>query len=607
MRISKLAVSLRNWNFISEANLLSLDFIKSYLFRTLPLLALINLSFQGLGQGTILDADVVQKTNITAFKNLNTEYLEFSPVMYDQGLVYVSSQERGEIYDSEINESFFDLKYFNLNSESAAPMDFSKAINTTNVHKGPCAFSQQERVIYYTKERRFSDGRDAVLKIFKAYKDENEWIPDDEFPHNSDDYSNMHPAVSPDGSFMVLASNKGGGNGGYDLYISNYINGYWQSPENLGPSVNSSGNELFPFVHENGTIFFSSDGRGGEGNLDLFVSEKKGDAWVEAENIISPFNSPADDFGISVNPEGDYGFITSNRKGGIGKDDIYEFESEMSIFKQKATAPKPKPDLTEIFQFSTRVLDRGTKLPLQNVEVFAVPFIREDDKLVLSNFTIKSIDAVSNQEDIIVSLVPDAEISAQFLRLSDENGLASFALNRNKRYFLLAQMEGYKKAQTAIDAVNIIPEITLLMEKVEAPKIAVPPVSSPARVEDALNRRELIVFNQIYYDYNSAFVKVRAMQELDLLANYLIRNPDLRVQLTAYTDARGTREYNQQLSADRGQSAKRYLVNRGISDFRIIAVGKGENNIRNHCANGVLCSDQEHEYNRRTEVQILEY
>ena len=562
-------------------------------------------------QENILNAEIVNGTTVRGLSSVNTEYLEFSPVMYNDGLVYVSSKEKGDVFDPEINESFFDLKYFALNSESASAVDFSPVINTTNVHKGPCAFSQQERIIYFTKERRFSDGKDAVLKIFKAYKDENAWIPDGEFPYNSDEYSNMHPAVSPDGSFMIFSSNQDGGTGGYDLYISKYVNGYWQQPKSLGSSVNSKENELFPFVHSNGSVFYSSDGKGGEGKLDLFVTQLQDDGnWAQAVNVGGSFNSSADDFGISINDEGNYGFLTSNRKGGIGKDDIYEFQSESSIFTEEKETSLVARNVDNLFQFSTRVLDRKTKLPIKDVEVYAFPFVVNEDQIILSYFNIKSIDAGTDKDNIIMNLVPRSDISAQFLRLSDENGLASFVLDRNKRYFLLSQTDGYEKTQTAINALNIIPEITLLMEKEEESLTESPPAtieSANARVENALDRGELVVFNQIFYDYNSYEIKAGAMRELDLLVNYLSGNPDLRVQLTSYTDARGEREYNQILSGERAQSAKAYLVKNGISDFRIIAVGQGENNIRNHCSNGVICTDEEHEYNRRTEVQILEY
>lgn len=553
------------------------------------------------GQNAILNSANVQNLEVSPFEVVNTPFLEFSPVMYDQGMVYVASKEIGEIYDPEINESFFDLKYFDLNSESASSVSFSTAINTTNVHKGPCAFSQQERIIYYTKERRFSDDRKAVLKIFKAYKDENDWIPDGEFPFNSDDYSTMHPAVSPDGSFMIFSSNREGGLGGYDLYISRYEDGYWQEPENLGSAINTFGNEIFPYVHESGVVFFSSDSRGGYGGLDLFVTRLEDDLWKLAENAGKPFNSASDDFGITVNAQGDYGFFTSNRKGGEGKDDIYEFNGQIGIFNEVF-----KEAVVEMFQFSTVVLDEETKLPVEDVEVFAIPFVINNDELVLSNFSVKSIDAVSNQEDIILNLMPRADIGDEYKRRSDLNGRTSFVLDRNRRYFLFAQKEGFQPQQTAIDAENIVPEITMLIQK-EQPDVNITLVERPTSViEEALDRRELVVFNEIYYDYNSADLKEGAMRELDLLSDYLMRYPDLRVMLTSYTDARGRRDYNMKLSGERAQSAKEYLVRKGLSDFRIIAAGRGENNIRNHCANGVSCSDEEHEYNRRTEVQILE-
>jgi len=557
-----------------------------------------------LAQSLILNEDAVRNSQIKLFSAINTPHLEFSPVMYGEGLVYVGNKEKGEIYDQEINESYFTLKYLRLNSESARMEDFSIALNSGDVHKGPCAFSQQERIIYYTKEKRFKDGRDAVLKILKAYKDENEWIPDGEFPFNSDNYSNQHPAMSPDGSFMIFASDREGGLGGFDLYISRYENGYWKEPENLGSAINSFGDEAFPYIHESGNIIFSSDGRGGQGQLDLFATRYEDDIWQLSENLGKPYNTKADDFGITIASDGKSGFFTSNRLDGEGKDDIYEFSALESLFGDGNYLIR-KTD--EHFQFSTIVLDKNSKNPIKDAEIYAIPIVSDGGNLILSNFDVSSIDVVSENENIVLTLAPKKDINGQFLRISDENGKSSFVMNRSNRYFIYVQKSDYASSQTAIDATNIVPEITLLLDKKEDPiEPPTPYVPNTYTIEQALDKRELVVFNEIYYDYNSANLKVGAIRELDLLSDYLIANPTLRVQLSSYTDARGRRDYNQNLSQDRAQSAKRYLVSKGVSDFRIIGIGRGENNIRNHCSNGVTCSDEEHEYNRRTEVEILE-
>ena len=168
-------------------------------------------------QGSMLNIDAIRNGKVSGYDAINSPHLDFSPTIYGDGLVYIGNKEKGEVYDEEINEAYFELKYLPLNTERASISDFSPILNADDVHKGPCSFSQQERVIFYTKERRFKDNRDAVLKILKAYRDEGDWIPDGEFPFNSDDFSNMHPAVSPDGSFMIFSSDREGGIGGFDL------------------------------------------------------------------------------------------------------------------------------------------------------------------------------------------------------------------------------------------------------------------------------------------------------------------------------------------------------------------------------------------------------
>jgi len=580
-----------------------------------PLILLI-ISGSLYSQSALLNEDAVSNAQISNYEAINSPHLDFSPVFFGEGLVFIGNQEKGAVYDPEINEDFFELKYLPLNSEMASIENFSSVLNIDEVHKGPCGFSQQDRVIYYTKEKRFKDDRDAVLQILKAYQDEGEWVQDGEFPFNSDDFSNMHPAVSPDGSYMIFSSNREGSLGGYDLYISRYENGYWKQPENLGSAINSYGNESFPYIHENGTLVYSSDGRGGHGGLDLFVSGKEENGlWIIAENMGKPFNSKADDFGITVNADGVSGFFTTNRKGGQGKDDIYEFSTKDDIFSGTVKMEAP---LEENFQFSTTMLNKDTKSPVKNAEVYAIPLVGDGSELILSHFEIKSIDVVSEEDELVMHLRPKTGELAQYLKLTDENGRASFLLDRNKRYFIYSEGKGYKSTQTAIDAQDIVPEITLLMvpdqpkRTTPAPRVIntspIPSSSttSSVNIEQALNRRELVVFNEIYYEYNSINLKTGATRELDLLANYLLNNPLIRVELSSHTDARGQRAYNQKLSNDRAQEAKRYLINKGVSDFRVIAIGKGENEIRNHCANGVTCTDAEHEYNRRTEVEILD-
>ena len=155
-------------------------------------LAIILIAISGIiiAQPSMLNEDAVRNSKVSSYDAINSAHLDFSPVIYGEGLVFIGNKEKGQVFDQEINEAYFELKYLPLNSESASISDFSPALNIDDVHKGPCSFSQQDRVVYYTKEKRFRDDRDAVLKILKAYKDENDWIPDGEFPFNSDEFSN---------------------------------------------------------------------------------------------------------------------------------------------------------------------------------------------------------------------------------------------------------------------------------------------------------------------------------------------------------------------------------------------------------------------------------
>ena len=137
----------------------------------------------------------------------------------------------------------------------------------------------------------------------------------------------MHPSLNYDGSRLFFTSNMPGGYGKMDIYFVDWDGTKWSDPINLGPEVNTSGNEVFPYIHDNGALFFSSTGLRGLGGLDVYMIDLSGSEWGKVINLGQPFNSKYDDFGLILDKESTRGFFSSNRNGGSGKDDIYAFEA----------------------------------------------------------------------------------------------------------------------------------------------------------------------------------------------------------------------------------------------------------------------------------------
>ena len=304
--------------------------------------------------------------------DFNSRSDDFGPQFYRGGLVFSSERDTNPIIrrtHTWTGNPFLELYYLDMrtlgNKEGQCgkyifgrPEKFSNEINS-KYHDASISFSKNGEEVFFTRNN-FADGKKGFddegimrLKIFYARSEgHGKWGKLESLPFNSDEYSVAHPALSPDGNRLYFASDMPGGFGGMDLYYSDKENGRWGPPQNLGPTVNTEGHEIFPTVAPDGQLYFASDGHIGLGGLDVFsTKETAPGTWSSPENLGAPINSHADDFGIIFNREGTCGFFTSNRDGGIGKDDIYSF--------RKTAIP------VEVL-----VYDQKTDLPLQGAQVF---------------------------------------------------------------------------------------------------------------------------------------------------------------------------------------------------------------------------------------------
>lgn len=293
----------------------------------------------------------------------NSEEDDFAPAWYRDGIIFASSRGDGEVVKSNYgwnDQPFLDLYFGRVDSsgnQGSRPGLLNAKLNT-RFHEAACSVDEINNILYFTrnnyfKGKRTKDNNGVVnLKLFYSRLKEGGRSELYGLPFNSDVYSVGHPAVGPGGNVLYFVSDMPGGYGGTDLYRAERSGDGWTQPENLGPVVNTPGNEMFPFVHKDGTLFFASDGLGGLGGLDVFRVSFPLDQLMPPRNLGAPINSPSDDFGFISSPDKLWGFVSSNRPGGTGGDDLYQF-----------TIRRPGLDAL--------VLDADTKEPIPNALIRA--------------------------------------------------------------------------------------------------------------------------------------------------------------------------------------------------------------------------------------------
>jgi len=313
----------------------------------------------------------IGEVDITNEKILNSPKLEFSPMYYKDGILFVSTRTKGEKRDRWLNDNYMDLYYSARDEEGklAKPELFADELNS-EFHEGPSVFSKDQKTIYFTrndfhkgKRGRSKDGT-TKLNIYTAELVSGEWTNEKDLTFNHPEADHAHPALTKDETILVFSSNEKGGYGGMDLYASRLVGGEWTEPVNLGSRINTIGDEVFPFIHSDGTLFFSSNGLSTLGGLDVFMATQvynhPDSLWEYPFNVGSPLNSSYDDFGLIINKDKTEGYFSSGREGGSGLDDIYYFKIKDGL---DGVAPLPAMSI------DVCVYDDDSRLRLQEATV----------------------------------------------------------------------------------------------------------------------------------------------------------------------------------------------------------------------------------------------
>ena len=497
---------------------------------------------------------------------INSENLDFSPALYQDGIVFVSSRKLDNNKKYKWTDEYFMNLYYaspNMEGELTNVQSFSKMINS-EYHEGPVAFSKNFDRIFFTRndhlKGKLNKNKKGVMKlgIFTAIRDGENWTAPKALSFNTVEYEECHPSLSANGKFLYFASDRAGGLGGMDIYVSEFNAGAWSNPRNLGPTINTPGNDVFPFIHENGTLYFASDGWGGLGGLDIFHTQKNDSGiWAQATNIGQPYNSRKDDFGFVLNAMGTDGYLNSSRDGGKGKDDIYSFKTNAS------------KEAKETRVTSTENIDDSKTTIYQ---------------LINNNYTEITVD-----KETALKMLAEGQgkvgQSDEGIALIDGETPKPFNIETYETSETIKANEAKKK--TEIKKEKPLPAFDLMVRR------------------KRLNVGESFELNNVYFAFNKSELDKKGEKELDKLLELMKKYPEMKIELSAHTDSRGRDRYNTWLSRRRAESTMKYLTDRGVEHNRIIAIGYGESQLRNKCTDGVECEEKYHQINRRTEVKIL--
>lgn len=588
--------------------------------------------------------------------NINSTESDFSPAYYKDGIVFVSARKQPKATKTIFawNESQFLDLFFSQESETGnnlSPRLFHENVNTS-LHEGPTVFNEDEAKMIFTRNnllnRQKGESKDGIVKL-KLYttsgnKDGETWSKPESLPFNSDEYSTGHPAITNDGNTLFFASDMPGGFGGTDIYKSIKDGNTWSKPENLGAEINTEGNEVFPFIYDHNILYYSSNGMGGLGGLDIFRADLSSKT---VRNLGAPVNSGVDDFGWITRDDGETGYFSSNRKPGSGSDDIYYFQvikrlievivydyetgalvpdAEVRLFdaeterNQSVTAPDGSTDLVLNPRKNYVIkVARNSYVPSEgklesnmflnpDILQIRVPLVRQMESTISTLDSIKTILEFTSAKDsihvkvnsstpvTIKEVISTINSRIKIYQVINSTGIQEIAVKDNTVYL-------YDK-----DKYSFLSNTGRILISLKEPM----PMDLYQReqlIDEQLIKLNLLaqyqLIQNIYYDYNKDFIRNDASAILDHLVHLMQDYPELSVRLTSHTDSRGSVVYNQTLSKRRADSAKTYLINEGIEASRIEVNWFGEDKLVNECENNKNCDEVSHQLNRRTEIMIV--
>ncbi len=569
--------------------------------------------------------------------NINTSESDFGPTIQDSSVIFSSARDQ-ERLSFGWNGRYFLQLYIGSIAENSGQLEDVKpfdAFINSKYHEAIVTFTPERDAMYFTrnnyiKKKRGSDAAGAtLLKIYKVEKGGDGWKKPEELHFNSADYSVGHPSLSSDGKVMYFTSDMPGGYGGTDIYKVDLEGKEWGQPVNLGDIVNTPADEMFPWISNDGVLYFASKGHPGLGGLDIFLTKEENGNFTKPTNFGAPINSSRDDFQLVFADDLEGGYFSSNREGGKGDDDIYSFRKRS-------------------YQYKGLVLDKVTQEPIE----MALVQLAENDIPRQLNFTdregafVVGLDSLFKWDIVVAAEGYQTERVKLHSAKADKEGLfATIEMvrcgtqetpgdtSRVPSIVLSGVLRDDKGSPVPTGKVRIIREINVEDSEykayLEPGKEYIVEVESSdfpqlkprvydvktnldgdqiIPLETVFGRDELPpgrVFYIVYYDFDKFNIREPdARPELDRVVSFMKAYPEVSVELGSHTDSRGTFMYNESLSKNRAVSAFDYINSRGIAKDRLSFHWFGERKLTNGCADGVECSEPDHQLNRRTEFKI---
>ncbi len=580
---------------------------------------------------------------------INSSVTDMSPFIHDGRFIFASARMPEDLvkrHHTWNDQPFLNLYHGAIDAEGAITdvKPLREGVNTDH-HESNAIISADGSEFFFNRNgrSRSPSGDVTQLQLYEMKSTDGGWSREKPFIHNDPDHSYGHPALTRDGLRLYFTSDRPGGFGGKDIwYCDREKGGEWRTPVNAGPSINTEGDEMFPYVHGN-FLYLASDGHLGLGGLDIFRMRMRAES-AQLENLGMPINGPRDDFGICFDSTGDMGFFVSDRAGSIGGEDIFMFRTHslpeeervwMGRVLDERTA-RPVPHLTmQLIDEDRREIDRAVtdqngiyefkdpglpafvsttipggahmEVPLEEIAVSKHGNTELPDVYLNSvmDLPVNAIirDAITDApvEGVTVTVEDSRDGTVLYHGVTDDNGIAQGQIPDRQFGDDLALDVTFNKAGYFARTVRVDFRVLMFLEQVLAgpEESMLTPMRLGADIGDAIGLRP------IFFQRGGDVIDELAAKELELVVRELKQDPTLKIEIRSHTDSRASTTFNDALSQRRSEVTREHLIARGIQPERLVAKGLGERHLLNRCKDGVECTEEEHHRNRRTEFIVI--